>query len=134
MPEIRGVVAQIPFTSANGILCHSFRRWFGLPCFPFAYATKWTTEWRLGVDLDSVSPEDVISEISPRPVFLIDEGRDELFPPNTVERLLVAAKEPKTYWAVPEAAHGQARRARPKEYERRVVAFWRKTLGIGESE
>lgn len=133
-PEIKGVVAQIPFTSVNGILCHAFRKKFGLPCFPFAYATKWISELRLGVDFDNVAPIEVIGRISPRPVFLIDEGKDALFPCDSVENLYNAAKGPREFWMVPEAEHGKAREARPEEYKRRVLSFWRHTFGISSSE
>ena len=131
-PEIKGMVAHIPFTSINDILCHSFKNelGFGLPCFPFAHLTKWTAELRLGVDLDKVAPVEVIGRISPRPVFLIDEGMDTVFPCDSVETLYVAARDPKMFWTVPDATHGQAWETAPEEYARRVLAFWRDTLGI----
>ena len=129
-PEIKGVVAQIPFTGTKYILCHFFKNEFGLPCFPFAHVTKWTTELRLGVDLDKIAPVEVIGRISPRPVFLIDEGMDTVFPCNSVETLYVAARDPKMFWMVPDATHGQAMEKAPEEYQKRVLAFWRDTLGI----
>ena len=70
--DIQGVVAEIPFTSINDILCQSFKHEIGFPCFPFASVTKWISELRLGVDFDKVAPVEVIGKISPRPVFLID--------------------------------------------------------------
>ncbi len=133
-PEIKGVVAQIPFTSINGILCHSFKEKFGLPCFPFAHVTVWITELRLGVDFDKVAPVEVVGKISPRPILLIDEGLDALFPCNSVETLYEAAGDPRMFWSVPDAKHGKARETAPEEYERRVLAFWRETLGISELE
>ena len=133
-PEIKGVVAHIPFTSVNDIVCHFFKYKFGLPCFPFAHVSKWTTELRLGVDLDKVAPVEVIGRISPRPVFLIDEGMDTVFPCNSVETLYVAARDPKMFWMLPDATHGQAWETAPEEYERRVLAFWRQTFGIAYPE
>ena len=135
-PEITGVVAHIPFTSINDILCHSFKNelGFGLPCFPFAHVTKWTAELRLRVDLDKIAPVEVIGRISPRPVFLIDEGMDTVFPSNSVETLYVAAGDPKTFWTVPDATHGKGWETAPEEYERRVLVFWRQTFGIAKPE
>jgi len=129
-PEIRGVVAEIPFTGISDILCHSFEKVFSLPCFPLAHITKWLSEIRLRVDLDRVSAVEVIGDISPRPVFLIDDGHDDLFPPDSVERLRDAAAEPKQYWNVAEALHGKGWETMPEEYERRVIAFWRKTFEL----
>ena len=133
MPAIKGVVAQIPFTSINGILCHTFEWFTPWPCFPFAPVTKAIVEFRAGVDLDGVAPIEAIGKISPRPVFLIDEGRDDMFPRDSVEDLYAAAGEPKEFWMVPEAAHGKAWDTEPEEYKRRVLAFWRKTFGMDES-
>ena len=129
-PEIKGLIAEIPFSSINGILKHTFEKEFGLPSFPFALVTKWISEFRLGVDLDSVSPVEVIGKISPRPVFLIDDSEDDMFPSDSVEVLYKAAKEPKVLWQVPGAPHGKGWETAPDEYERRVLAFWRDTLGI----
>jgi fermentation-respiration switch protein FrsA (DUF1100 family) len=38
------------------------------------------------------------------------------------------AGQPKAIWAIPEAGHIQGITARPKEYERRVVAFFDRAL------
>lgn len=85
-----------------------------------------------GLTLFSDSPpppllHDVVGRIAPRPVFLIwaTHGVDtEALSPGFYR----AAGEPKTLWEVPEAKHTQAIRARPAEYERRVVGFFDKAL------
>jgi fermentation-respiration switch protein FrsA (DUF1100 family) len=133
-PEIKGVVAEIPFTSVNDILSHTFPIEVGLPSFPFAPATKFICELRTGVDFDGVAPIEAIVRISPRPVFLIDNSEDHLFPCDSVETLYKAAKEPKVLWQVPGAAHGEGWETAPKEYERRVLAFWGHTFGTGHLE
>jgi pimeloyl-ACP methyl ester carboxylesterase len=130
MPEIKGVVAQIPFNSFNDVLCHVFPQIVGLPCFPFAPITKFICECRLWVDYDYVDPSKVIGTISPRPVFLIDELADRLFPPDSVEVLCEAAREPKKLWKIPRAPHGKGYGTAPDEYERRVLDFWQQTFGI----
>ena len=112
-PSIRGVIAEIPYMSINGILAHSFKKETGLPAFPFALVTKWICEIRLGVDFDRVSPVDVIGRISTRPVFLIDDLEDDMFPSNSVEILYEAAREPKLLWQIPDCPHGQGRQCAP---------------------
>ena len=47
MPEIQGVIAEIPFMSIRGTFNHSFEKIIGLPSFPFALVTKWICELRL---------------------------------------------------------------------------------------
>jgi dipeptidyl aminopeptidase/acylaminoacyl peptidase len=129
-PEIRGVIAEIPFASINSIMNHSFRQEFDLPAFPLAHITKWIGEWRVGLDFDRLAPIEVIGRISPRPVLLIDDADDRLFPPDTVELLHQAAREPKALWQVPNCRHGNARRCVPGEYQRRVIGFWQDTFGV----
>ena len=131
-PEIKGVVAEIPFKDLPSAIAHSFEHEVGLPRFPFAPVSKFICELRLGVDLDSVAPVKVIGKISPRPVFLIDNLEDDLFPSNSVEVLYEAAREPKVLWQIPGARHGGGWEMAREEYKRRVLAFWRKTFGIKE--
>jgi uncharacterized protein len=69
----------------------------------------------------------LVGRIAPRPVMLIAA-------PNSKngEKLnrtyYAAAKEPKTLWEIPEAKHMGAIKARPREYERRVVGFFDEAL------
>lgn len=135
-PEIKGVVAEIPFTDLRAAIAHAFehpREGVGLPSFPFEPISTFFCEARLGVDLDAVAPLSVIGMISPRPIFLIDDLEDDLFPSDSVELLYQAAREPKELWPIP-ARHGQGWETTPEEYERRVLAFWRRTFGIVERE
>lgn len=130
--ELKGLIAEIPFSSINHMLSHTFRQVIGLPSFPFAIVTKWICELRRGIDLDRIAPVDVIDKISPRPVLLIDDEQDTLFPPDSVEVLYAAAREPKEFWQVSGCPHGQARQCATQEYEQRVIAFWQKTFGSSQ--
>ena len=133
-PEIKGVVADIPFKDLPSAIAHSFEHDVGLPRFPFAPVSKFICEFRLGFDLDAVAPVKVIGKISPRPVFLIDNLKDDLFPSDSVEVLYKAAREPKVLWQIPGAPHGRGWETAREEYKRRVLAFWRRTFGIIQPE
>jgi len=132
-PEIKGVVAEIPFKDLPSAISHSFKHHVGLPRFPFAPVSKFICELRLWVDLDAVAPSKAIGKISPRPVFLIDDLEDDLFPSDSVEVLYKAAREPKVLWQIA-AAHGKGWETAPEEYERRVLAFWRQTFGLPQAQ
>ncbi len=73
----------------------------------------------------------VVAKIAPRPIMLIYAGHggggEELQP-----RYFAAARGPKYLWMIPEAGHTGGYRARPAEYERRVVGFFDQTL-LGET-
>jgi alpha/beta superfamily hydrolase len=81
-----------------------------------------------GLTLFSNSPppplmQDIVSQIAPRPVFIIwaPQGVDtEALNPEYFK----AAGEPKTLWAIPESKHVGGLAARPAEYERRVIEFF----------
>jgi uncharacterized protein len=70
---------------------------------------------------------DVVERIAPRPVFLIyaagGQGGEELS-----QDFYESAGEPKDIWKVPEGGHVGGAEARPREYERRVIAFFDEAL------
>jgi len=51
-----------------------------------------------------------------------------------VEVLYEAASEPKQLWQITGAPHGKGWETAPQEYERRVLAFWRKTFKIAQPD
>jgi uncharacterized protein len=71
--------------------------------------------------------KDVVDRISPRAVFLIyakgGQGGEELS-----QDFYESAGVPKEVWEVPEGGHVGGLDARPREYERRVVAFFDQAL------
>ena len=73
---------------------------------------------------------DLVPEIAPRPVLLIGSGgRGTEIP---VTRLYAqAAGTTAQVWEIPEAGHTGGLRARPAEYERRVIDFLDEALGLG---
>ena len=75
---------------------------------------------------------DLMPRIAPRPVFLISAlhgNADEVL--NRV--YYAAARTPKTLWEVPQGGHTHALSALPREYERRVIAFFDQALLGGSS-
>lgn len=73
------------------------------------------------------SLRDLVTQIAPRPLFLIyaenGGGGEELTP-----EYYAAAKQPKQQWLVPGAGHTGGLSARSAEYERRVIGFFDTTL------
>ena len=75
---------------------------------------------------------DRIGRIAPRAVFLIYADPGMGGEKTRQPRYFQAAGQPKAIWRVPGAAHTGGIKARPFEYERRVVAFFdRALLGAG---
>jgi hypothetical protein len=66
--------------------------------------------------------EELVPRVSPTPLFLIAAGgfATEI---DFNRHYAEVAKEPFTYWELPEVGHTAAVRERPDHYERRVIAF-----------
>jgi fermentation-respiration switch protein FrsA (DUF1100 family) len=71
--------------------------------------------------------KDLVGRIAPRPVLLIAAGKG-VESEVLNKGFYAAAGEPKTLWEIPEAGHVAGIRARPAEYERRVVGFFDEAL------
>jgi len=73
---------------------------------------------------------DRMGRIAPRPVFLIYAdpglGGESTRQPAYYE----AAREPKAIWKVPGSRHTGGIEAHPAEYERRVIDFFDRALGV----
>ncbi len=91
---------------------------------------RFFAEREAGLEIDQVRPVDLISLISPRPVFLIQGEEDVVVPADAAQKLYEAAGEPRTLWMVPRAGHIGSVSAKPEEYERRVIAFFDESLSI----
>ena len=81
---------------------------------------------------DAKPPEhliDQVGRISPTPLFLIYATKGTDGEEHTFNRAFIAAaREPKAIWEIPEAKHVGGLKARPREYEQRVVAFFDRSL------
>jgi dienelactone hydrolase len=66
----------------------------------------------------------LVAKITPRPVFFVYGERGQSVEEPANRAFYTDAREPKAIWEVPEAGHVGGIEARPKEYERRVLAFF----------
>jgi uncharacterized protein len=123
-PGIKAVVADSAMVSMQDEIETGVRFFTGLPPFPFAPLIQWFAERRIGFPVSEIAPIDRIRSISPRPVFLLQGGRDTVIPSDSGQRLYDAAGEPRQLWFDPQLRHCEFWWARPREYEKRVVAFF----------
>lgn len=91
-------------------LLHTFRN-SGIvhdPAFPPDIEAWWG-------EFASLAPEDLIGKIAPRPVLLVHGDSDDVIPYPHVERLFLAAGEPKELVRIPHGAHQLRRDPRAVE-------------------
>jgi pimeloyl-ACP methyl ester carboxylesterase len=119
-PALRAVVAEGAGERSvrESALCGP-TGWLSLP----AYAVQTVAVAVMSGDAPPPSLVDLAPRIAPRPLFLIGAGKD-----NGGEDLqphyFAAAREPKRFWKITEAGHTGGYAARPREYARRLVAFF----------
>jgi pimeloyl-ACP methyl ester carboxylesterase len=122
-PRIAALVVEGGFADADDQLRFAFRSWGALSQRP----AMWTARW-LGLRSDELRPKDVIADIAPRPVFVIAGAEDDIVPPDQTRALFEAAHEPKSWWLVKDAAHGDYAKAAGPEYEERIAKFYEEAL------
>lgn len=124
--RIRAVVAEEPGFSTLEDLPHltaleerwiTFNYWLGFKGL----------EWRTGVR-DPSGVVEGLSRIAPRSVLFIATGPSEDPGYWLVRHFYDSASEPKKWWHVPEAGHGQVPHVRSKEYEEKIVSFFDEAL------
>lgn len=82
---------------------------------------------RFGVDVDAVRPINSLGLVHPRPVLVINGDAGDV-DPHMGARLYHAIGQPKEYWVVKGARHGEYARAAPHEYATRILDFFDRSL------
>jgi len=122
--NIKAVVAHSAFSSLNDTVATSVEFFTDLPAFPFAPMIVFWAERETGFKTEDIDATKWISQISPRPVFLLQGGADVVISPESGQRLYDAAGEPKEYWYDPALGHVDFDTVYPAEFERRIVEFF----------
>lgn len=128
--NIKAIISECSYDSFDNTLGVSVEAFTGLPAFPFANIIKFFMERKLGFDIGEYDPINSIAQISPRPVFILTAGKDATVDPTGGQNLVDTAGEPVEYWFEPEYKHNGFRTENLEEYERRIVGFFDKYLGV----
>ncbi|MCP4138936.1 MAG: alpha/beta fold hydrolase [Chloroflexi bacterium] len=89
---------------------------------------RFFAEKETGMKVSFVRPVDVIGEISPRPVFIIQGMGDTRIPENSAQRLYDAAGEPRWLWTEEEPVHMNMFSYYRMRYTKRTSKFFREFL------
>ena len=126
-PNIKAVVSESTFVSLEDQIMAAVSDTF-VPSFLLTPVIQWFAEREGGFSDKNVSAIEHIGAISPRPVFLMQGGKDTVIPFDSGQRLYDAAGEPRELWFEPDLDHAVFGEARAQEYETRVVAFFDRYL------
>jgi fermentation-respiration switch protein FrsA (DUF1100 family) len=132
-PQIKAVVAQSPFSSLEDTTNASVKFYTGMSPFPFAPMILAWAEREGGFKAADIDATKWIGTISPRPIFLMQGGADQVISPDSGQKLYDAAGEPKELWFEPELGHTDFDHARPREFESRVTNFYDRYLTLASN-
>jgi len=122
--DVEALVVDSSFATHRGVVEYNFQRAFHLPSAPFAWIADYILWWRAGYRFHQVEPLREISLISPRPILIIQGGRDSIVDPKDATLLYAAAREPKELWFLPDANHCGAYFEDRKAYVKKVLDFF----------
>jgi uncharacterized protein len=118
-PRLKAVAAAGAYPSLEADTRYSYGKWGPLS----AQAALWTLKLS-GVDVDAVDPMKRLCDLKGRPLLLINGDVDEYAPRFLQDALFQAACEPKSYWVVPGAHHGEYAVKAPVEYAHHLRDFF----------
>jgi fermentation-respiration switch protein FrsA (DUF1100 family) len=125
---IKAVALDCAIASLKDLIEVTSTAFTGLPPFPFAPMVQFWVERAAGFRFEDVTAIDWIGRISPRPVLLMQGGRDELIPVNSGQRLYDAAGEPKALWFEAEVGHNEFAELMPQAFQERIAGFFDRYL------
>ncbi len=128
-PEIAAVVADCPFANARRGVEDSIERWAHLPR-SFAALACWSGRMWTGCDPCALDVAAAAESLRSRPLFLIHAKRDDRFSTGQASDLWRAAGAKDELWLL-DVGHNEGWQFHRAEYERRVLAFFERTLGAG---
>jgi fermentation-respiration switch protein FrsA (DUF1100 family) len=126
-PAVKAVVAEAPYATLRNTVDDHFRARTGLPSGYFGALVVPMAEWKLGLNMDDVSPLREIQKLK-APMYLIGGTSDILAPPAGIHELYDAAACEKQLWMIPWANHNDFFSYAETEYERRIGDFLRQHL------
>ncbi|HYF90843.1 MAG TPA: alpha/beta hydrolase [Symbiobacteriaceae bacterium] len=122
-PGIAAVVADSAYADLHEYLIGEVRARSHLGTRYAEYAVG-IFRWITGIDDRTVSARDAVAQIAPRPVLLIQGGRDRVVPPANGPELLQATASPRAeLWAVPAGRHTHSYEADRELYIDRITEF-----------
>ena len=125
---LKAAVTDSAFTSLEDQIRRIVTGFYHLPKIPFYSLAHWMYDLYFWACLEKVSPINVISRLSPRPVLLIAGQGDDRMTVMDARELFEAASEPKELWVVSGAGHGATLAMAGQAYPGRVVDFFKRAL------
>jgi fermentation-respiration switch protein FrsA (DUF1100 family) len=126
-PQVKCLIEDCGYTSAEAQFKYQLTQMFGLPSFPFLYIADLESKIIAGYGFAQASALEAVKK-SRVPIFFIHGSADDFVPASMARELYEAAACEKQLWMVAGAGHAMAYYVNPQEYIERVRAFYGKYL------
>jgi pimeloyl-ACP methyl ester carboxylesterase len=120
--DVRWAVLESVYPTLINAVDRRFRRVFGLPGWLAGGLMVPMAEWRLGVKAAAIAPRDTVANLL-CPTLTITGESDTHTLPLDAREIFERAREPRTWWLVPRAAHVDLHSFAKEQYEEQVVRF-----------
>lgn len=126
-PQVKAIVEDCGYTSAEDELAYQLKRSFKLPKYPLLPMVSRINKLVLGFSLNSVSALHQLKR-NKTPIFFIHGEADTYVPTQMCYQNFAATDAPKDMWIVPHAEHAKSYWTDPETYHKRVNDFLNRYL------
>ena len=125
--QVRSVVADCGYASAEEIISHHLKHSFHLPKQPFYGLCEWFCKHLAGFGFSEHTPLDGVRHAKV-PILFVQGGKDWMVPPHMVDELYDACTAPKEKLFVPEAGHAESIAFEPEKYHAAIEKLFADTM------
>lgn len=126
--DVKAVVSDSAYADID-LISRVYYGDFSILKYALMPLTKMAARLVLGINPDEISPEDKIKNIK-LPILLIHSKEDKLVTIENAQRLkeALAFNDKAEFWFIPSGIHGYLAAETQKEYETRILNFFKKNL------
>ncbi len=129
--NVRAVIADCGFTSPWEVVCSVLKSTKAIPVFPFAWFARPVSRLFAHFGLKEASTIDAMKTCKV-PIFFAHGKKDRFVPYEMSVQNYEACASEKEFFTVDEAEHGMCFLLEQEEYEKRILAFFRKSFDFQE--
>ena len=121
LSDLAGIIIETAYTDVENLITDGIPPQTGFPAFPFDQMLFAILNNMMGIDIATVRPIDVVSEIN-APIFYMHSRTDIIIPYQHSETLAAASQEA-TVWLVEESRHCCIFQNYPEEWQIQIETF-----------